>query len=159
GKNGAVKVWDARTGQEKLSLGGHKGKIDCVAYSPDGTCLASLAMGYDAGKRKMVGEVKVWDAHTGKELYSREAPGGLPVVVAFSPDGGRIISSAGLDNALLYWEARTGKPLPPLKVDREGLAVSPFSPDGKRIVCLGDRGALRVRDAQTGKLLLAIPAD
>ena len=32
-----VKVWDAATGQETLSLKGHIGRVFSVAFSPDGT--------------------------------------------------------------------------------------------------------------------------
>ena len=36
-----VKLWDAQTGQEILSLKGHTNQVETVAFSPDGTRLAS----------------------------------------------------------------------------------------------------------------------
>jgi WD40 repeat protein len=33
---GALRVWDAQTGQEIFNLQGHAAKVTAVAYSPDG---------------------------------------------------------------------------------------------------------------------------
>ena len=56
-----MKVWDAGTGQEILTLKGHTGGVNSVAFSPDGQRLASA--GCD-------GTVKVWDAGTGQETLT-----------------------------------------------------------------------------------------
>ena len=53
GDDGTVRVWDAATGQEALTLKGHTGPVMGVAFSPDGRRLASA--GDD-------GTVRVWDA-------------------------------------------------------------------------------------------------
>ena len=53
GYDRTVKVWDAATGQETLTLKGHAEDVLSVTFSPDGRRLA-------AGIR--YGTVKIWDA-------------------------------------------------------------------------------------------------
>ena len=47
-----VKVWDAKSGQEVLTLRGHTGGVTSVCFSPDGTRLVSTSVD---------NTVKVWD--------------------------------------------------------------------------------------------------
>src|SRR5262249_35037991 len=130
---------------ELLTLKGHKGQVNGVAYSPDGKRLASVA--YDQTTR-------LWDAQTGQELLSLKGGGNS---VAFSPDGKRLaINSA--DETLKVWDAQTGQELLSLKVAGDGVT---FSLDGK---CLAFgtgtwddtknayvAGEVKVWDAQTGQ--------
>ncbi len=55
-----VKVWDAATGQQIRTLGGHTSAVISVAFSPDGKRIASASSEY-----RKTAEVKVWDAGTG----------------------------------------------------------------------------------------------
>ena len=48
-----VKLWDVASGQETLTLKGHKAWVFNVTFSPDGHRLASCS--YD-------GTVRIWDA-------------------------------------------------------------------------------------------------
>jgi WD40 repeat protein len=52
-QDATVKVWDAETGQEALTLRDHTGQVTSVSWSPDGKCLASSS--FDR-------TVKIWDA-------------------------------------------------------------------------------------------------
>ena len=51
GKDGALKVWDAKTGKLNLVLRDHEQPVQSVAFSPDGSRIIS-------GSRD--GTVKVW---------------------------------------------------------------------------------------------------
>ena len=62
--DGAVKLWDAATGEELRPLGRHSSAAQEVAFSPDGRTLAS---GGDDGA------IKLWDAATGQELWSLDS--------------------------------------------------------------------------------------
>src|SRR6266540_2645043 len=62
-----VKLWDAATGQETLTLKGHVNGVCSVAFSADGRWLAT---GSDDRT------VKLWDAATGKELLTLKGHSG-----------------------------------------------------------------------------------
>jgi WD40 repeat protein len=53
-----VKIWDAETGRELLSLPEHSRYVGSVAWSPDGQQLATAAQP----------EVRIWDASIGYRL-------------------------------------------------------------------------------------------
>jgi WD40 repeat protein len=52
-----VKLWDASTGQEVLTMHGHDEPVESVGFSPDGRYLAS-----GGGRPGEPGQLKVWDA-------------------------------------------------------------------------------------------------
>jgi WD40 repeat protein/serine/threonine protein kinase len=157
-----VNVWDAQTGQHTLTLKGHTAAVTSMAFSPDSKRLASSGggsrrpgggFGISQGDR---GELKVWDAQTGKELLAPQVHGGPVHSVAFSPDGKRLAGTSGYPSIpssgeLKLWDAQTGQELLSLKRESGGPQTVAFSPDGKRLAC-----GSKVWDAQTGQELLTL---
>ena len=98
-----MKVWDAATGQETLTLTlkGHTGDVRSVAFSPDGKRLASgggslLVMSiYGKTEASASEEVKVWGAATGQETLTLTGHTSWVQSVAFSPDSRRLASGGG----------------------------------------------------------------
>lgn len=72
-------------------------------------------------------------------------------VVAFSPDGRRIVGGTS-DNKLVIWDATTGKAVGEPLSGHPGLTALAFSPDGRRLVA-SEGGALVILDATTGRPL------
>ena len=67
-----------------MTLRGHSGFVQAVAFSPDGKRLATASVDQTA---------KVWDAESGKELLTLRGHSGSVNKVAFSPDGKRLATA------------------------------------------------------------------
>ena len=143
GQESMVKLWDAATGQETLTLKGHTEAVTSVAFSPDGRRIVS-------GSEDET--VKVWDAATGKETLTLKGYTGGVLSVAFSPDGQRIVSGSA-DNTVEVWDAATGQEMLTLKGHTGEVDSVAFSPDGRRIVSREQDGTLKVWDAGPAEVL------
>jgi WD40 repeat protein len=137
----AVKVWDAATGKEPLTLKGHTGEVTCVAFSAADKRLVS-------GSKD--GTLKVWDTATGKELLTLKGHTGPVFSVAFSPDSKHLVS-ASEDKTVKVWDAATDKDPLTLKGHTGPVFSVAFSPDGKRLVSGSFDKTVKLWDAQIGK--------
>src|SRR5579884_2572818 len=111
-----------------LAYHGHTLSVQGVAWSPDGKSIASASGD---------GTVQVWDAATGKLLYTHSSPSQFGFnAVAWSPDGTRL-AAACADNTVQVWDAFTGAhPLTYRGHNAPVLSVA-WSPDGRQIASAG----------------------
>jgi eukaryotic-like serine/threonine-protein kinase len=96
-----VHVWQAQTpqrGQNVCIYRGHTTLVRMVAWSPDGTRVASASED---------GYVKVWATTTGNTLVTYPGHKNKVRAVAWSHDGTRI-ASASEDKTVQVWDAATG---------------------------------------------------
>ena len=125
-------------------LSGHVDGVTAVAWSPDGS---RIATGSAVG-------VRVWDAVTGEDLFSLELECGRGVEsVAWSPDSRRI-ATGSIFGDVRVWDAVTGENVLSLEHDH-GVGSVVWSPDGSRIAT-GSAVGVQVLDAVTGEELLSL---
>ncbi len=135
-------LWDVRTGKPLGQPLQHGSYVFGVAFSPDGTKIAT------AGE----GQARLWETATGKVLGAPMMHDSRVWAVAFSPDGTKIATGSE-DHTARIWDAATGKPLgQPLQHGSYVFGVA-FSPDGTKIATASDDHTARIWDAATGRPL------
>ena len=118
-------MWDLETKQPIATLEGHKEWVQSVAFSPDGTLLASGSLDY-TGKGDET--VKVWDVKT-KQVIAPFAPKWGTYTVAFSPDGAILASSID-GRSIALWDVKTKQPVTTFRGHTTRVNRIAFSPDG-----------------------------
>jgi WD40 repeat protein/serine/threonine protein kinase len=140
--NGVVKIWDSRTGRERLTLGGHMDGVWSVAFSPDGRRLATGGGDQD---------VKIWDLTTGQEALTLREHRNAVWSVAFSRDGHRLVT-ASRDRTVRVWDARpwqegeSGQELLTLREHANSVMSVAFHPKGHRLASGDSNGVTKLWD-------------
>jgi WD40 repeat protein len=133
------------------------GRITAVALSPDGKHLASTNGSY----------VAVWEAATGRELYTLAGHQPLTDCLAFSPDGQYLVTSGGEhpfsfdrgtgDNFVRVWDLSTGKQKAQFPKQWGRVCHVAFTLDGKALVSGGLDQPVMVWEFASGKKLREFP--
>ena len=89
----SLKIWNTVTGQPVATLAGHTGAVHDIAFSADGTRLATA--GGD-------GTIRIWDPESGAHLLTLDGHIGAIVSVAFNPAGTQL-ATAGMDGTVRVW--------------------------------------------------------
>ncbi|MEI6784199.1 MAG: hypothetical protein WCQ21_25180 [Verrucomicrobiota bacterium] len=120
------KLWQTET---QIASG-----LTTLAVSSDGRLLAS-GLGYQDST------ISVWDAATGRLLKSLEGHTALVDKLAFTRDGGRLISAAG-DQTIRFWDTNTWKETRVLRGHTKGVNAIATSESAQLIASAGADGNL-----------------
>jgi RNA polymerase sigma factor (sigma-70 family) len=149
----SVKVWDGASGRELFALTEKTHVFRCVAFSPDGT---QLATGYDPAGPAPFTCVRLWDAASGTEQAALPGARGNVRMVCFSPDN-RALAAALHSGGARVWDLTTGREK--MTIPCGSIYAVSFSPDSKLLATGGGdsgrvnpRGDVKIWDAETGSL-------
>ncbi len=147
---GTVVIWDLRTTFLKNILRGSHFNVFALAFSPDGTLLAS------GGRNRP----RLWDVATGKlllELGSADYATDL----LFSPDGGRlVVTNQHVFGAAktTIWEVDYGRGTHTFRGLSGNVQKICLSPDETRLAAFTHEWEIGVWDTGSGRLLHALEA-
>jgi WD40 repeat protein/nucleoside phosphorylase len=136
GHDGSIRLWELGNGLEVRALKGHLGPVRSVAFSPDGTILASGSLDTT---------VRLWDVASGAERRILKGHSQHVWSVAFSPDGTTLASSS-LDTTVRLWNVASGAERRVLKGHSDCVWSVAFSPDGMTLASGSHDSTVRLWD-------------
>lgn len=162
--SGEIRLWDVASGQTRRII--HTGAILSLAFSPDGSLLAS---GAGAGD----GTVKLWNPRTGQLLRTISEKDEV-WSLTFSPDGKFLVTNEG---RLMLWNTQRGTLVRRFNLPNREESVLAYAPDGNTIAGISETklidlprphevdksrfvgGEVLLWDVKSGKLRRTLPGD
>jgi hypothetical protein len=124
-------------------LAGHSDRVYCVAFSADGSRLASASADHT---------IRLWDGRTGYHIMTLKGHTGSVNSVSFSPGDSRL-ASASDDKTIRLWGSRTGRHISTLTGHCDAVLCVTFSADGSRLASGSRDKSVRLWDGGTGNCI------
>lgn len=139
----SVRLWDLQTGEEIRQFLGHENTVNSVAFSPEGTQIASA--GWD-------GLVRVWNVESGEEIGSFQNHNDRVLSVAYAPDGQTLVSGSR-DKTVRVWDINTFGEVRRFDGHEGDVMSVTFSPDGSMIASGSADDTVRLWDVESQSII------
>jgi WD40 repeat protein len=120
---GELKLWDLNTGQQIAALSGHTSAINSIAFTPDGTTLASASDD---------GTVRLWNVAARTEIRKLAARPTRCMSLAFTSDGRTL--GVRCPDGIDLWDMTTVTFKAKITAEVNRLAFLAFSPDSNFVI-------------------------
>lgn len=139
--DGGVKIWDANTGEQIQSLGGHQSGVRHACFSSDGCTLLTAARDCTA---------KIWNTLTGEPVEIFKGHTNAVYTAVFSEDG-YLVLTASYDGTARLWYVLTGECIKTFSGHNDGVVSAIFAHDGLSILTASVDRSAKIWDLQTAE--------
>lgn len=146
-----VALWKASGGHQLATLSGHSDWVMTVAFSPDGTRLASASTETDR-------DIRIWDVATGRGVRSLVGHEGAVHGLVFSSDGRHLFSGSN-DEMIRTWDVETGATVRIHRGHSGTVFGLTLSPDGRRLASCSIDQSVKIWDVATGQELQTLKSN
>ncbi len=140
----AFRLWEISP-HRIATLEGHTGSVRSVAFSPNGTMLASASQD---------STIKVWDVATKENIATLRHAHSVRSV-AFSPDGTTFALGAS-DSTIKVWDIATKEDIATLEGHTHRVRSVAFSPDGAMLASGSSDRTVKLWDIATGRTIATL---
>lgn len=147
--NGQVHVWDTATQALAQRLPDQGGRVDTVAYAPDGTLLAT-GIGQRVGAQAFDDTIRIWETAASGLRWafagSGETVAGCGIFrnrAAFTPDGA-FLAATSHDFTVQIWDVATGGLRQSLAGHTQPVLDLALAADGALLASASDDGTIRL---------------
>jgi WD40 repeat protein len=127
---------------------GHQGAVNSVAFSPEGSRLAS------AGGSELL----VWEVQRGAGVRTLAPHPGEASAVTWEPSGERLLGGSS-DGRLCWWNVQSGECVRMQQAHQGRVQALKVSPDGRSLASCGNDGAIHLWDLEGGEHLRTLRRD
>jgi len=138
------KVWNTITGDELLTLEGHRNVVYAIAFNnPYGDKI--ITGSFDK-------TCKLWNAETGQLYHTYRGHATEIVCLSFNPHG-TMIATGSMDNTSRLWDVETGDCLHTLLGHTAEIVSLDFDTHGQRIITGSFDNTIKVWDVRNGRCI------